>query len=211
MSHKNCCPSKLFVTVLIGALLIGSFGTIAEADTKPEKLKITSTSFRNKGKIPIEYAFAQDVDQPEKNISPQLTWKTKRKDIKSYAIFMYDKHPKAKNFIHWFVTDIPANMTTLPKDFASTLTFDGHPTVKQQPNDLGGISYIGPIPPYGSGWHEYEIRIVGLSVETMDPNCSMATGCTLDHFLNGIKGKVLSEGKYSGKYKRDKPKEKMLD
>lgn len=209
MATKKCFRNAGII--LLAILFTASSIFIAEAAAKTEKLKITSTSFKNKGKIPTEYAFAQDVDQPEKNISPQFTWKTKRKDIKSYVLFMYDKQPKAKNFIHWFVTDIPANMTTLPKDFASTLAFDGHPIIKQQPNDLGGISYIGPFPPYGSGWHEYEIRIVGLSAETMDPNCSMATGCTLDHFLNGIKGKVLSEGKYYGKYKQTKPKEKLLD
>ena len=73
-------------------------------------MEITSTAFKDGGKIPIQYVMP---GAGGKNISVPLSWKNVPPGTKSFALSMVDPHPVAQNWVHWLVINIPANATSL--------------------------------------------------------------------------------------------------
>lgn len=184
----------MFIFVLAAALLV-SPAVFAKKKMKKvlsKNLTVTSASFSKNAVIPVKYAFTEVVSGGE-NISPQLSWKTKRKDIKSFAVFMYDKHPVAQNYVHWCVVNIPPTVKSLAEGASGNNMPAGSVEIV---NPYGG-RYEGPYPPPGDSPHEYEFRVVGLNVPTLD-----LMNCTLYSFQAAVKGKTLAKGKYLGRFQR---------
>ena len=67
--------------------------------------KLTCTSYPDKAQIPVKHAHAGVPGG--KNISPGFTWEDPPVNSKSFALSIVDPHPVAKNWVHWFVVDIP--------------------------------------------------------------------------------------------------------
>ena len=82
-----CAYSRRWAATVSSGVLNASVG-----NSKVGKITVTSKSFKNNKNIPVKYTM---------NISPQLSFKTKSKDVKSYALLMYDKAKIAKNWVHW--------------------------------------------------------------------------------------------------------------
>lgn len=194
---------KRFLLISILALLIFTlfFPVAALAKKKvkkalSKKITVTSTSFKKNEFIPVKHAYGVYVTGGE-NVSPQLSWKTKRKDIKSFALLLWDKHPIAEKSVHWCVINIPASVKALPEGASKNAMpgyamFDGGIELMNVAEFNG---YVGPYPPEESGPHEYEFRVIGLNAETLD-----LSDCTVESFTNAVKKKTLAKGKYLGKF-----------
>ncbi len=118
------------------------------------------------------------------NVSPDLTWKNAPKETKSFALTMYDPDaPTGSGWWHWVVVNIPATVTTLPKNagnLASKLAPEGS---LQIPTDFGDAGYGGPCPPVGDKPHHYTFTIFALKVEKLELPKN-ATSAMAGYFIN---------------------------
>src|SRR5260370_6704496 len=78
-------------------------------------LTLTSSDIKQGGKIADEQVF-NSFGCSGQNVSPALVWSGAPKGTKSFAVSMYDPDaPTGSGFWHWWVVNIPADATSLPK------------------------------------------------------------------------------------------------
>ncbi len=128
-------------------------------------MSLTSPDIKAGGKIANEQVF-NGSDCTGKNVSPALSWSGAPKGTKSFAISMYDPDaPTGSGFWHWWVADLPADTTGLPKGAGSGT---GLPAgALQVRNDYSLPGYGGPCPPKGKP-HHYQITVFALDVDKLD-------------------------------------------
>jgi len=128
------------------------------------------------------------------NVSPALSWSGAPKGTKSFAVSMYDPDaPTGSGFWHWWVADLPADTTGLPKGAGSGT---GLPAgAIQVRNDFGAVGYGGPCPPKGRP-HHFQITVYALDVDKLgvDANVSAAV-MGLD-----VHGHTLAKATLTGLY-----------
>ena len=80
-------------------------------------LTLTSPDIKHGGKFAdVQVYKGPGWDCTGGNTSPALAWSGAPKGTKSFAISMYDPDaPTGSGFWHWWVADIPADATSLPK------------------------------------------------------------------------------------------------
>jgi Raf kinase inhibitor-like YbhB/YbcL family protein len=128
-------------------------------------MTLTSTDVKPGAKIVDEQAF-NGWDCTGKNVSPALSWSGAPKGTKSFAVSIYDPDaPTGSGFWHWWVANIPASVTSLPKGVGSgTGLPEGAMMVR---NDFSAIGYGGTCPPKGST-HHYQITVYALDADKLD-------------------------------------------
>ena len=128
-------------------------------------LTLTSTDIKQGGKIANEQVF-NSFGCTGQNMSPALAWSGAPKGTKSFAVSMYDPDaPTGSGFWHWWVANISADTSSLPKGAGSGT---GLPAgALQVRNDFGAIGYGGPCPPPGKP-HRYQITVFALDVDKLD-------------------------------------------
>lgn len=159
---------------------------------KPEMFSVKSNAFNSGEAIPIKYVCTSIPGGS--GISIPLQWSGAPKNTKSFAIFMYDTHPVAKNFVHWSVINIPNNVVELKAGVSGTENMPKGSV--ELINSSSKIGYMGPCPPVGTGKHQYKIIVYALNTETL--NLSGST--SLSHFKSAVSGKVLAESELIGYY-----------
>ena len=155
-------------------------------------MEMTSTSFKDGEKIPIQYVM---LGAGGKNTSVSLSWKNVPASTKSFALSMVDPHPVAQNRVHWLVINIPANVTSIGDGASRKKMPPGSVELK---NSFGDIGYGGPQPPKGTGDHPYVFTLYALKVEKLD----LGTNTSLSAFNRALEGKVLESATLTGKYER---------
>jgi Raf kinase inhibitor-like YbhB/YbcL family protein len=113
-------------------------------------MQLTSSAFENGQEMPQKYG------KKLENISLPLSWSAVPAGTKSFAVSIVDKHPVARNYVHWMVADVGANVTSLPEGASSSGMPAGAKELKL---------YAGPFPP--SGTHKYEITLYALKTERL--------------------------------------------
>jgi Raf kinase inhibitor-like YbhB/YbcL family protein len=94
---------------------------------------------------------------------------------------------------HWLLYDIPANVHSLAQGLKpSAVGISGT-------NDFGRPGYGGPCPPKGHGAHRYYFKLFALDVPTL----GLAGGAKRRELDRSLKGRILSEASYIGRYERD--------
>ncbi len=128
-------------------------------------LTLTSSDIKQGGKIADEQVF-NSFGCSGQNVSPALVWSGAPKGTKSLAVSMYDPDaPTGSGFWHWWVVNIPADATSLPKGAGGGT---GLPAgALQGRNDFGPVGYGGPCPPPGKP-HRYQITVFALDVDKLD-------------------------------------------
>jgi Raf kinase inhibitor-like YbhB/YbcL family protein len=127
-------------------------------------LTLTSLDIKPGGKIADEQAF-NGADCTGKNVSPALGWTGAPKGTKSFAVSMHDPDASAGGFWHWWVANLPADATGLPKGASSGTGLPA--SALQVRNDFGAVGYGGPCPPEGKP-HRYQITVYALDVDQLD-------------------------------------------
>ena len=131
-----------------------------------------------------------------KNISPGFTWTDPPTNTKSFALSVIDPHPVARNWVHWFVINIPFRDRKLEEGASMK---DLLPTgSKELMNTYNEMGYGGPAPPKGSGVHPYVTTLYALNVDMLN----LGKNTTLGEFQRAIEGKVIAEASMTGRYER---------
>lgn len=107
------------------------------------------------------------------NVSPALSWQGAPEGTKSFAVTVYDPDaPTGSGWWHWFAFNIPADVTSLPKN---TTAGSGLPDgALELGNDYGTTGFGGACPPPGEV-HRYKFTIHALgTVLDLDANVSNA-------------------------------------
>lgn len=148
--------------------------------------QLFSSAFTDGGWIP-ELHSCSGAD-----ISPSLEWTGAPAETRSFALIVED--PDAPNGIwcHWILYDLGARVQALPQAYKpGGLAVSGT-------NDFGKPGYGGPCPPRGNGPHRYFFRLSALSVDSL----GLAPGVKRDELCQAIKGHVLAEAQYMGRFER---------
>ncbi len=153
-------------------------------------MELTSSAFKDQGRIPIQYVMP---GAGGKNVSIPLQWKDPPKEMKSFALSVIDPHPVAQNWVHWFVINIPKNVSSLEEGASKKKMPAGSVELK---NSFGDVGYGGPQPPRGTGDHPYVVTLYALNVEKLD----LGVNTTLAGFKKAIEGKVVETATLTGKY-----------
>jgi Raf kinase inhibitor-like YbhB/YbcL family protein len=173
-------------------------------------------------RIPIEYTCSANYYYPESGIerygedrSPPMAWAGAPDGTESFAMVVDD--PDAMTFekgitaprVHWVIWNIPADVTELDEDMATTTELASlGPQTRQGANDLKTVGWAGPCPPPnitsiqrgGSSAptqkpHGYRFRIFAL-----DTVLDVAGGATKNELLEALDGHVLAGGELKGEY-----------
>jgi hypothetical protein len=156
-------------------------------------MKITSSAFQDGKAIPVKYTY-HGVDQG-KNISLPFSWTEIPSAAKSFALSIVDPHPVAKNWVHWFVINIPKDVSSLPEGVSGNGMPKGS---KELFNTYGAPGYGGPEPPKGSGAHPYVVTLYALKVEKF----GLTDKTMLPMFLKALEGKVIESATMTGIFER---------
>ncbi len=141
---------------------------------------LLSSAFKDTQAMPLKYARAGQ------NASPPLSWVNAPQGTKSFALAVVDRHPVARNMIHWLVIDIGADVTSLKEGASGSA---GMPAGSRELKP-----YVGPFPP--SGTHDYEFTLYALKTEKLDLPKQVA----LETFTKAAEQGSLATAKLVGRF-----------
>jgi Raf kinase inhibitor-like YbhB/YbcL family protein len=151
-------------------------------------ISLSSNAFPGEGTIPKKFT----CDGPD--VSPPLTWSGAPANTQSFALIVDDPDAPVGTWVHWVLYDLPADT----KDLA-----EGVPKLEQLPNgakqgrnDFRKIGYGGPCPPPGKP-HRYYFKLYAL-----DKKFDLKPGATKAEIESAMKGHILAQGEFMGRYKR---------
>jgi Raf kinase inhibitor-like YbhB/YbcL family protein len=148
------------------ALLAGA------ASASAAQLTLTSPDIKPGARIADEQV-ANGFGCSGGNVSPALSWSDAPKGTKSFALSVYDPDaPTGSGFWHWVMFDIPATVTSLPKNAGDAKAALAPVGAIQSGNDTGAQGYFGPCPPKGDKPHHYHFQIFAVDVDKLDADAS---------------------------------------
>ncbi|MBZ5724936.1 MAG: YbhB/YbcL family Raf kinase inhibitor-like protein [Acidobacteriia bacterium] len=125
------------------------------------------------------------------DLSPSLEWSGEPADTRSFALIVDDPDAPAGTWCHWLLYDIAPKLHNLAQGYKSgALGVSGM-------NDFGKLGYGGPCPPKG-GPHRYFFKLSALDVHTL----GLPAGTKRRELLEALKGHVLAETQYLGRFQR---------
>lgn len=153
-------------------------------------MEIISPMFKNGETIPKKYT----CEGP--NISPPLNFTDVPSDAQSLVLMVEDPDAEAKPWVHWLVFNIPSDA----KGFEENSIAEGSTQGLCNGNTFG---YEGPCPPDNE--HEYLFKLYALNAVLNIPEATDRKGV-----LREIEGHVIAEAKLTGKYQKEKIKQKQF-
>lgn len=177
----------MFMFWLWGLALLWPLNAQGEAT-----MQLTSTAFADGGRIPQKYVMPGAGGQ---NLSLPLAWSGAPAGTRSFALSMVDPHPVARNWVHWLVINLPADVNSLPEGASGRNMPSGAVELN---NSWGKPGYGGPQPPPGTGDHPYVVTIYALNVPKLD----LKSNVDLRTFTKALEGKILGQASITGYYGR---------
>jgi Raf kinase inhibitor-like YbhB/YbcL family protein len=217
---------------------------LAAAPASAATLTVKVDSFGNGKEMPNKYAFcapaAQGHTKGGNNVNPRVSWSKGPKGTKSYAVILYDTDSPAeqrekmnkegevltsavprKNFYHWVLVDIPANVTSVAQgEDSNARVLRGKPATPSKVGVKGlndytkataaneamkgqYFGYDGPCPPWNDeNLHHYHFTVYALSVAKLDLPDPFDGPAAIE----AMKGKVLAKGEETGLYTQNPAK-----
>ena len=145
-----------------------------------KNLLIKSSAFEKNTKIPSKYTCDGD------DISPPLTFEGVPKEAKTLVLIVDDPDAPRGTFDHWVVWNIPASISKIEENNASS-GIEGL-------NGAGKAGYFGPCPP--SGTHRYFFKVYAL-----DTSLSLGANSRKKDVEVAMEGHVLAKGELIGFYR----------
>jgi len=148
--------------------------------------QVFSSGFADGGWLPALHS-CEGAD-----LSPSLEWSGAPSETRSFALIVEDPDAPAGVWCHWLLYDIGPRIRALPQGFkAGSLGISGT-------NDFGKAGYGGPCPPKGHGPHRYFFKLAALNIQSTE----LPVGARRPEFLEAVKGHVLAEAQYMGRFER---------
>jgi len=127
---------------------------------------LTSPDFANNGPLPV---WSRSSGEGAENRSPALDWEGAPGGTRSYVLTMFDPDaPTSSGWWHWAVANIPATVTSLPRDAGNSengMLPEGAVTLA---NEARVEAYGGAAPPPGHGEHRYFFTVSALDTDRLD-------------------------------------------
>jgi phosphatidylethanolamine-binding protein (PEBP) family uncharacterized protein len=143
--------------------------------------KLTSPDIKAGGMIDKKFEF-NGFGCAGENKSPALKWSGAPKDTKSFAVNVYDPDaPTGSGWWHWYVVNIPADVTELKIDF-------------------GTAGFGGVCPPQGDKPHRYIFTVQALKTDKLDIPAD-ATAALAGFMVNA---NTIAKASFTAKYGRAK-------
>jgi Raf kinase inhibitor-like YbhB/YbcL family protein len=167
-------------------VLTRSFGTTRRPD-----MELTSTAFKNDGRIPGKYTCEGE------DLSPPLRWSGAPDGTKSFALIVDDPDapdPAAPKmvYVHWVLYNLPAGTSSLDENASRSKLPDG---VITGINDWKNAEWGGPCPPIGR--HRYFFKLYAL--DTMLTGLSSPAKKDVE---NAMQGHILAQAQLMGTYQK---------
>jgi Raf kinase inhibitor-like YbhB/YbcL family protein len=126
------------------------------------------------------------------DLSPALEWEGEPAGTRSFALIVDDPDAPAGTWNHWLLWDISPAVHALAQGYKPG------GTGTSGTNDFGRPGHGGPCPPKGHGPHRYFFKVFALDVPTL----GLKTGSKRAALDGAIKGHVLGQAEYMGRYER---------
>lgn len=194
MLARKFNSALVLIPVAIAAVLLAVHAdsrtdqNASPAGKQTTMFQLKSNAFSPEGNIPARFTCEGA------NISPDLSWSGVPEGAKTLALVLHDPDaPHRGGYTHWIVFNIPATVNQLPENAPKTANLPGGGI--QGRNDDGGIGYTGPCPP--SGTHRYYFHLYAVNRELQ-----LKPGASKDELEHAIRGHVLGQAEFMGKYKK---------
>jgi Raf kinase inhibitor-like YbhB/YbcL family protein len=140
-------------------------------------------------------AFGCDGD----NQSFALSWSGAPAGTQSFAVTAYDTDGmRGKGFWHWFVINIPAATSELPRGAGNRDNSKLPPGARQLRSSFNKLGYGGPCPPRGEKPHNYVVTVYALKTRKLAvPDDALA-----DEALPLVEANALGKATLTYKYGR---------
>jgi Raf kinase inhibitor-like YbhB/YbcL family protein len=126
------------------------------------------------------------------DLSPAVEWSGEPSDTQSFALILDDPDAPAGTWNHWLLYDLSASVHALAQGYKpDRVGVSGK-------NDFEKLGYGGPCPPKGHGPHRYFFKLHALSVASL----GVKAGVKRAELDKALKGRVLAEAQYMGRYER---------
>ena len=146
----------------VAGLMVCGLGSAVAANA----MTLTSPDIKPGGKIANEQVF-NSFGCTGQNVSPAISWSGAPKGAKSFAVSMYDPDaPTGSGWWHWWVVNIPADVTSLPKGAGGGTGLPAGAMLGR--TDFSTNAYGGPCPPKGDPPHHYHITVYAVDVDKLD-------------------------------------------
>ena len=142
-------------------------------------MKISSSAFEHKGRIPDKYTCIGD------DVNPPLEISNIPKGTKTLALIIDDPDAPVGTWVHWVVWNINLSGGIMEDSVPGT----------QGSNDFRKIEYGGPCPP--SGTHRYFFKLYAL-----DSELALEEGSDKKKLLATMEGHVISQAELIGLYSK---------
>jgi Raf kinase inhibitor-like YbhB/YbcL family protein len=193
-------------------------GALAIASAQAASFTLESTEIEPNSMIDKKFE-ANTFGCSGENKSPALKWSGAPKDTKSFVVTVYDPDaPTGSGFWHWFVYNIPANVTELPANAGAQGGANLPKGAAMNRIDYGFAAWGGVCPPEGDKPHRYIFTIYALKTDKLDDLAGMIGRGTVEMVFAGgslamalkkaaaeLDGKQFSLGNAENPANSDKP------
>jgi hypothetical protein len=154
----------------------------AQSSPGPTSLKVTSSAFPDRGKIPKKYTCDNS------DVNPPLRIENLPKTVKSLALIVDDPDAPSRTWTHWLVWNIDPKATEIREESVPQNAVQGT-------SDFGSATYGGPCPP--SGTHRYYFKAYAL-----DTTLSLPSSAKKAAVEKAMAGHIIAKGSLMGTYSR---------
>lgn len=145
--------------------------------------EITSSAFKDGGKIPVQYSCVG------KDISPQLAWSNAPAATQSFALICSDPDAPMGTWYHWVIFNIPKTLTEIPENNLPTYSLAGK-------NSWQKMQYNGPCPP-PSQLHHYIFTLFSL-----DSKLNLPQGVDVEMLKKAMQGHIIQSTTITGLFSK---------
>ena len=152
---------------------------------------LKSSAFTNNQRLADKYCYSG----VGLNTSLPFTWEGAPDDTKSFTLIIHD--PNGGNWVHWAVFNIPANCASIPE--GASLTIQMPAGCVELNNEFGTPGYGGPMPPPGSGTHNYKATLYAMNVDSIS---GLSGFKNYQQITELLAGKFIKKALLTGTYSR---------